>query len=194
MLQLLLSPVNNNENHYHSVSAFKQNAVHTMLMLAASRICGNTWKWEIAQFSPLDQINGAVNMSKQYKYLWYACSANSYAWHKAHACWLKTLILIWGCHWGLGPWIFLDAVSMNPTGYFHRKQMENWTKNSLAVLIPCLPFFFLATWNLSHSHAICKWHVYLGCQWVKSCPTLIACLIFFVSFSTILLITVSFFL
>ena len=121
--------------------------------------------------------------------------ANSYAWHKAHVCWLKTLILISGCHWGLGPWIFLAVVSMNPTGYFHRKQRENWTKKSLELCSYSLPtIFFLATWNLTHSHAVCKWHVYLGCQWVKSCPTLIACLILVVSFSTILLITVSFFL
>ena len=195
MLRLLLSPVNKNGNHYHSVSAFKQNAVHTMLMLAASMICGNTWKWEMAQFSPLDQINDAVKMSKQYKYLLCACQYYSYAWHKAHVCWLKTLILISGCHWGLGPWIFLAVVSMNPTGYFHRKQRENWTKKSLELCSYSLPtIFFLATWNLTHSHAVCKWHVYLGCQWVKSCPTLIACLILFVSFSTILLITVSYFL
>ena len=165
--------------------------------------------------------------------------ANSYAWHKAHACWLKTLILISGCHWGLGPWIFLAAVSMNPTGYFHRKQRENWTKKSLELCSYSLPTIFfwqleiLATampyvsgmymlWFsfilgsnfifLCFKLIIIHYHtqkqrkikfkpktklnhnIYLGCQWVKSCLTLIACLILFVSFSTILLITVSFFL
>ena len=140
MLQLLLSPVNKNGNHYHSVSAFKQNAVHTMLMLAASRICGNTWKWEIAQFLPLDQINDAVKMSKQYKYLWCACQ---------FLCLAQGPCLLienfdFNLRMSLRTWprIFLAALSMNPTGYFHRKQRENWTKKSLAALIPCLPFFF----------------------------------------------------
>ena len=143
MLQLLLSPVNKNGNHYHSVSAFKQNAVHTMLMLAASRICGNTWKWEMAQFLPLDQINGAVKMSKRYKYLWCACQFSCLAQGprlliENFDFYLRLSLRTWGRGFPRLLWAWTPATFIGNKGKY-------WTEKSLAVLFPCLPFFF---WQL----------------------------------------------
>lgn len=125
-----------------------QTAVHTMLMLAASRICGNTRKWEMAQFLKLDQFNGAVKMSLETVQVPLVCMPILMLGTRPMPDDWKLWFLFKAVTEDLGPWIFLAAASMNP-GYFHRKQRENWTKKSYH-------FFFLATWNLSHSHVVCK--------------------------------------
>ena len=117
----------------------------------------------MAQFSPLDQINDAVKMSKQYKYLWCACQLLCLAQGP------RLLIenFDFNLRMSLRSWAmnFPGCCEHEPYWYFHRKQRENWTKKSLELCSYSLPtIFFLATWNLSHSHAVCKWHVYVVVQ------------------------------
>lgn len=69
MLQLLLLPVNKNGNHCHSVSKCCPHNVDA----SSNQDLWQHMKMGNGQFSPLDQINGTVKMSKRYKYLWCAC-------------------------------------------------------------------------------------------------------------------------